>query len=79
MVSGSILQERERGGGEREGRGRERGEGGEREERVSERKTDREQRQNSELYYTKIKILFTCLFLQSVPANPHASRLHIKQ
>ena len=58
---------------EREGRGRER------EETVSERKTDREQRQNSELYYTKIKILFTCLFLQSAPANPHTSRLHIKQ
>ena len=70
MVSGSILQERE---------GEGLGGGGKREETVSERKTDREQRQNSELYYTKIKILFTCLFLQSVPANPHASRLHIKQ
>ena len=29
----------------------------------------RERTQNSELYYTKIKILGSCLFLQSVPAN----------
>ena len=35
--------------------------------------------QNSELYYTRIKILGSCLFLQSVPANLHARRLHIKQ
>ena len=35
--------------------------------------------ENSELYYTRIKILGSCLFLQSVPANIHASRLHIKQ
>ena len=40
------------------------------------RQTDR---QNSELYYTRIKILGSCLFLQSVPANLHANRLHIKQ
>ena len=32
--------------------------------------------QNSELYYTRIKILGSCLFLQSVPANLHARRLH---
>ena len=38
-----------------------------------ERKTE-----NSELYYTRIKILGSCLFLQSVPANLHANRLHIK-
>ena len=35
--------------------------------------------QNSELYYTRIKNLGSCVFLQSVPANLHASRLHIKQ
>ena len=27
----------------------------------------------------RIKILGSCLFLQSVPANLHASRLHIEQ
>ena len=36
-------------------------------------------RQNSELYYTRIKILGSCLFLQSAPANLHAKRLHMKQ
>ena len=29
--------------------------------------------QNSELYYSRIKILGICLFLQSVPANIHAN------
>ena len=33
--------------------------------------------ENSELYYTRIKILGSCLFLQSIPANLHANRLHI--
>ena len=39
------------------------------------------QRVRSELrmYNTRIKILGGCLFLQSVPANLHANRLHIKQ
>ena len=32
----------------------------------------RERTQNSELYYSRIKILGSCLFLQSVPANLHA-------
>ena len=36
-------------------------------------------RENSELYYSRMKILGSCLFLQSVPANLHASKLHIKQ
>ena len=40
---------------------------------------ERERTQNSELYYSRIKILGSCLFLQSVPANLHASRLHIKK
>ena len=49
-------------------------------ERQRDRETERErERENSELYYTRIKILGSCLFLQSVPANLHASRLHIKQ
>ena len=39
---------------------------------------ERERSQNSELYYTRIKILGSCLILQSVPANLNASRLHIK-
>ena len=44
-----------------------------------ERETDRQAyRQRSEFYYTKIKSLGTCLFLQSIPANLHASRLHIE-
>ena len=43
-----------------------------------ERERERE-RENSELYYSRIKILGSCLFLQSVPANLHANRLHIKQ
>ena len=29
--------------------------------------------QNSELYYSRIKILYICLFLQSVLANLHAN------
>ena len=37
------------------------------------------ERESSELYYTTIKILGSCLILQSVPANLHANRLHIKQ
>ena len=45
--------------------------------RERERERERERTQNSELYYTRIKILGSCLFLQSVPANLHASRLHI--
>ena len=36
-------------------------------------KRERE-RENSELYYTRIKILGSCLFVQSVPANLHATR-----
>ena len=49
-------------------------------ERKIERETEaRERTQNSELYYSRIKILGSCLFLQSVPANLHANRLHIKQ
>ena len=48
-------------------------------EREREKEGERERTQNSELYYTRIKILGSCLFLQSVPANLHASRLHIKQ
>ena len=43
---------------------------------------DREQaseKERSELYYTGINILGSCLFLQSVPANLHANKLHIKQ
>ena len=51
---------------------------GEREtETEIERQRERE-RESSELYYTRIKILGSCLFLQSVPANLHASRLHMK-
>ena len=38
---------------------------------------ERERTQNSKLYYTRVKILGSCLFLQSVPANLHANRLHI--
>ena len=34
--------------------------------------------ENWELYYTRTKILDSCLFLQSVPANLHASGLYIK-
>ena len=48
-------------------------------ERDRHRERKRKGTQNSELYYTRIKILGSCLFLQSVPANLHASRLHIKQ
>ena len=55
---------REREGGDREGRERDR---------------EGRERENSELYYTRIKFLGSRLFLQSVPANIPASRLHIKQ
>ena len=51
-------------------------------ERERNRQRDRErerERESSELYYTRIKILDSCLFLQSVVANLHVSRLHIKQ
>ena len=48
-------------------------------ETETEIETETDRTQNSELYYTRIKILGSCLFLQSVPANLHASRLHIKQ
>ena len=34
--------------------------------------------QNTELYCTRIKILGSCLFLQSVLANLHTSRLSFK-
>ena len=37
------------------------------------RERERE-RESSELYYTRIKILGSCLFLQSVPASLHANR-----
>ena len=47
--------------------------------RKKERERERERAQNSELYYTRIKILDRCLFLQSVPANLHANRPQIKQ
>ena len=36
-------------------------------------------RSELKMYNTRIKILGGCLFLQSVPANLHANRLHIKQ
>ena len=45
-------------------------------ERLFQRKRERE---NSELCYTMIKTLGSSLFLQSVPANLHANRLHIKK
>ena len=38
---------------------------------VRERERERE---NSELYYTRIKIIGSCLFLQSLPANLHTER-----
>ena len=38
--------------------------------------TDERERERSSFYYTKIKSLSSCLFLQTVPANLHASRLH---
>ena len=40
---------------------------------VRERERERE-RENSELYYTRIKIIGSCLFLQSLPANLHTER-----
>ena len=49
---------------------------GKQRERERERERDRE---NSELYYTGIKILGSCPFLQSVLANLHANMLHIKR
>ena len=39
----------------------------------------RERTEDSELYCSRIKILGSCLFLQSVPANLLVSGLHIKQ
>ena len=36
-------------------------------------------KKNLELYYTRIKILGSFLFLQSVLANLHASKPYIKQ
>ena len=44
----------------------------------TDRQTETERGQNSELYYTRIKVLGSCLFLQSVPAKLHANRIHIK-
>ena len=35
---------------------------------------ERERTQNSELYYSRIEILGSCLFLQSVLANLHANK-----
>ena len=86
-----LLSEREREG-EKE-RERERERGGERERLLSEREGekenlseeekekpgDRERTQYSVFYYIRIKILGSCLFVQSVSANLHANRLHIKQ
>ena len=66
-------KERERGGGQREAEREE-----EREKDRDEGRVERE-RDNSELYYTRIHILGSCLFLQSVPANLYASRSQIKQ
>ena len=44
-------------------------------ESVDERERERErERENSELYYSRIKILGSCLFLQSVPANLQRER-----
>ena len=71
------------GGGKKEGeRGREGGGvagGGGREEGVNTEYLRADQSLNSELYYTRIKILCSYLFLQFVPANLHANRLHMKQ
>ena len=67
---GGREEESEREGGRKRERGKVR-EGGREEE--SERKGGSEG-ENSELYYTRIKILGSCLFLQSVPANLHAKR-----
>ena len=62
--------------GFRVGRG---GAGGGWGQRETEGGRERERTQNPELYSTRIKILGSCLFLQSGPANLHANRLHIKQ
>ena len=67
-MQSSVANERER----ESGRERER-------ERKGERERGRERTQNSERYYTMIKILGSCLFIPFVPANLHANRLHIKQ
>ena len=79
----AALRERERRterGGQRERR-RERG-GRETDRQTdrqkTDRQTDRQRTQNSEPYYTRIKISGSCLFLQSVPANLHANRPHIR-
>ena len=52
-------------------------------QRQTDRQTDRHRERERELrtfkYYTRIKILGSCPFLQSVSANLHANRLHIKQ
>ena len=54
-------------------------------DRQTDRQTDRQRQRKkkkkttSELHYTVIKILGSCLFLQSVPATLHAKWLHIKQ
>ena len=44
-------------------------------ERVSDtdRQTDGQRTQNSELYYTRIEILSICLFVQSFLANLHVN------
>ena len=47
-------------------------------ERQRQRDRQRLRTENSELYHTRIKILGSCLFLQSVAGNLHANRLHIK-
>ena len=41
-------------------------------DRHVDRDGQRERAQNPELYYPRIKILGSCLFLQSVPASLHA-------
>ena len=59
-------------------------------DRQTERQTDRQKQrdretetqrrnENSDIYYTRIKILGSCMFLQAASANLHANRLHIKQ
>ena len=46
-------------------------------ERETDRQTDRQTDRPSELYYTKIQMSDSRLFLQSVSANLPAKRLHI--
>ena len=67
---GGREEESEREGVRERERGKER-EGGREEESEREGGSEGE---NSELYYIRIKILGSCLFLQSVPANLHAKR-----